>query len=96
MNEKFFETMKPLQSRITNLYNIGVIAICPDYVQVTDNLFAEIIKGRSNELKVYFNKLYPEAGAEIEASIEINSVKYITIGSEKEFMEVGIPVSERE
>ena len=94
MNEKLLASMKPLQSIIRNLYSRGIISITDTYVQVTDEIFAEITKDR-DWFVVEYNDKYPEHGAELEAYIIINDVRYMTVGSQEEFRASGIPVPER-
>jgi len=94
MNDKFFNSMRSLQTRIYYLYDKGVIAVTEGYVQVTEELFSEIIKDHSGLAFRFLDD--PKLENDFEASIVIWGVQYITVAKISKFKALGIPVPERQ
>lgn len=89
--DKFLHYAIPAQKKFKKWYeeyDDGLISICSDYVQVTEEKFADLFKQFNGELNYTARKSFKQYHLEMR----IDGVLFMTVGSKEELEKVGFSV----
>ena len=89
--DKLLRYAIPAQKKFKKMYENyedGLIGVCSDYVQITEEKFADIFKQFNGELNYTSRKGFNDYHLEMK----IDGVLFVTVGSKQELRKVGLSV----
>jgi hypothetical protein len=96
MRPNQFVQLKQLHRIYNELYGndeIGFIGVATDYIQLTEQGFVSLVSQCDAFHEIVVMKYRGENW--YEATVSIDGIKWLTIGTQEEFKAVGLPLSNR-